>query len=177
MIELAACAVIGALGNRIRGGVVAIPGGTQVGRLVGWGIPCALVAWLAGAVWWAAGLIGIGAFVGCMAGQYGGLSMGHRGPPPDVSPWATMTAWGVARVIGPALVAAVFLPYHMASYALLLSGLICAPIYYAVWLLPARVFLPYLGRTTNPENPDPPQLAEAIHGAVMMAALYLAVAA
>lgn len=162
-------ALVGALGNRIRGGLFPMPGGTQVARVVGWGLPCAGLAWAAGAPWWVALLVGAGAFVGCCMGQYGGLSMGHRGAAPAVSPWLTMTAWGLARVALPAL--AVWW-IGGAWWWLVASGLACAPIYWAVWLLPDWALrIPGLGRGTGPgEARDQPEMAEALHGAVMGAA-------
>lgn len=165
-----AAAVVGALGNRIRGGLFPIPGGTQVGRLVGWGLPVAAMAWLCGMVWWAAVLAGLGAFLGCCVGQYGGLSMGHRGPAPAVSPWLTMTVWGLARVAGPAVVV---WWTGGAWWLVVASGLACAPIYWAVWMLPDWALrIPGLGRGTGPgEARDQPEVAEALDGALMLAFL------
>lgn len=162
-----AAAIIGALGNRIRGGLFPVPGGTQVGRLVGWAIPCTLVAGPLG--WWALA-VGAGAFLGCCVGQYGGLSMGHRGPAPAVSPWLTMTGWGLARVAGPALVV---WWTGGAWWWLLASGMACAPLYAAVWLLPDWALrIPGLGRGTGPGDArDQPEMAEAWHGVLMLPAL------
>ncbi len=171
-----AAAVAGALGNRIRGGLLPIPGGTQVGRLLGWGLPVAAMAWLCGMAWWGAVLAGVGAFLGCCMGQFGGLSMGHRGPAPAVSPWLTMTVWGLARVAGPA---AILLALHHPAGATLVmaSGLACAPIYDLAWRVPPRVYLRGFGYGDGPATGyDPPELAEALHGAVMLAALAAGVA-
>lgn len=173
LAEAAAAALVGAIGNRIRGGLLPIPGGTQVGRLVGWGLPCAAVAWLCGAPPLYAALIGLGAFLGCCVGQYGGLSMGHRGGAPRISPWLTMTAWGVARVGLPALVV-----WWLAGawWWLLVSGLACAPLYWVVWHVPSWAYLRGLGYGDGPATGfDPPELAEALHGAVMVVALVAAV--
>lgn len=173
-----AAAFLGALGNRIRGGLFPMPGGTQVGRLVGWGLPCALVAWT-GLPWWAALPVGVGAFAGACVGQYGGLSMGHRGARPAVSPWLTMFAWGSARTVLPAM--ALFYVAHDAAdiqgAALVLeSGAVCPVIYWAVWYVPGWAYLRGLGYGDGPATGyDPPELAEAIHGALMLAVLAWAV--
>lgn len=174
-------ALMGAAANRVRGGLVALPGGTQVARAV-WGAVCGLACLKLG--WWSLAVAG-SAFVGCMVGQFGGLSMGHRPVAahqatvfgflhfPDlfsVSPWVTMTAWGLARVAGPTAVIAYL---GGAWWWPLLSGLACAPIYWAVWLLPDWALrVPGLGKGTGPGNGrDPAEMAEALHGAVMLAAL------
>lgn len=173
---IAAAAVFG-LGNRIRGGLFPIPGGTQVGRMVGWGLPVGAAAALGGMPWWAAMLMALGAFLGCCVGQYGGLSLNHRGPPPAVSPWLTMTAWGVARVAGAALVLWWFggvWPWRIVA----LSGLACAPIYWVVWHVPTWCYLKGFGYGDGPATGfDPPELAELLHGAVMGVALALALGA
>lgn len=165
-------AIVGAFGNRIRGGLLPIPGGTQVGRLVGWGLPMAALAWPLG--WWALA-VGAGAFLGCCVGQFGGLSMGHRGPGPAVSPWLTMTVWGLARVAGP--VAILLMLHHPAGAALVLvSGLACAPLYDLAWRVPPWIYVKGLGYGDGPATGyDPPELAEALHGALMGLALALAV--
>jgi len=161
MIIYAIAAVIGALTNRLRGGWLSVPNGRVI-----WGATCALVALKIGGP---SILVGIGATLGCMMGQYGGLAMGRRGATPRVSPWITMTAWGLARVALPAVVIAFV---GGAWWWLVLSGLLCAPIYRAVWFVPGRWLPPGFGRGDGAATGyDPPELAEAIHGAAMMMAL------
>ena len=169
MIEVALAAVVGAIGNRVRGGMVPVPGGTQVGRLVGWALPSAVVAWVVGAPVVAAGFIGILAMLGCMAGQFGGLAMGMRGPAPKLSPWVTMQFWGFCRVLGPVVVLGVLERPWM---PLLVAGLLCPAIYRAVWFVPGEWLPRGFGYGHGKaEGYDPPQLAEAVHGAAMMGAM------
>lgn len=169
MLHLALAALIGSVGNRMRGGALAVPGGDLVARLF-WGVPAGIVAWSIGQPWWLAPAVGLGAYVGTTAGMFGGLSMGRRGARPRSSPWLTMTAWGFCRVALP--VAALWPVYGPAALVVLASGLLCPFIYDLVWRAPKWMYQPWLGYGDGPKaGYDPPQLAEALHGAVMMAAL------
>ena len=163
---------LGALGNRIRGGLWPIPGGDVPARLLGWGIPCAVIALAAGAGWWAAA-VGLAAFLGCSVGEYGALSMGHRGGATGWRAWAGMGAFGLGRT---ALVAGVVWWLGGAWLAVLITGLIAPAIYDLAWRVPLWACLPGLGRGDGPPLYDPPELAEALHGAIMALALFLALA-
>ena len=159
-------ALLGALGNRLRGGLWGdkIRWGTGVARLCAWGIPSGLGAWALGIPWWAAAVVILGAWAGCTVPQFGGLSMGNRpGGTSGAAAWAGMTAWGLLRMGGAALVAWWF---GGAWWFPLAAGLACAPVYAAVWLLPPSALFPGLGAPN-----DPPEMAEALHGALMGAAL------
>lgn len=166
-----AAACVGALGNRVRGGLWAIPGGDVPARMLGWGLPCIAIAAEAGAGWWAFA-IGLGAFLGCSFGQYGALSMGHRGGATGWRAWAGMTAFGLGRTFLPALVVWWI---GGAWWAVILSGLFAPIAYDVVWRVPSWAYLRGLGRGDGPPNYDPPELAEALHGAAMGLALYLAI--
>ena len=169
-LGLLAAAIIGSLGNRVRGGLFPMPGGDVPARLLGWGLPCALIVASAGAAWWSLA-IGAGAFVGCSMGQYGGLSMGHR--PNSVTgwrAWAGMAAFGFGRV---ALPAAVTGWCGGAWWLVLTSGLLAPVIYDAVWRVPPAIYQRGFGYGGGPPAYDPPELAEAAHGAIMAIALFL----
>jgi len=162
-------AVVGAVANRIRGGWLGIHGGRFV-----WGAAVGCVAIISGL----APLLSLGAALfavaGATMGQFGGLAMGQRGEKPRVSPWLTMTAWGLARVAGPVVMVAAA---HGAWWWVALSGLACAPIYRAVWWVPGKWLPRGFGYGKGEaEGYDPPELAEAVHGAVMGVALVGAVA-
>lgn len=145
---------------------------TTTGRAI-WAGAALAVALAAGGGWWSIA-IGVGAFVGCVAGQYGGLAMGHRGAVPTISPWLSMTGWGLARVFWPIAVLIYSTGNFQGALVLAGAGAICAPVYWVVWYAPTWAYLPGLGYGDGPaQGYDPPQLAEAIWGAVALAALYL----
>lgn len=159
-------ALIGALGNRLRGGLwgSVIGWGSGVARLGAWGIPCGVGAWACGAPWWAALAVIVGAWAGCTVPQFGALSMGHRGGTSGALAWGAMTLWGLARM-GSVVLVAWWL--GGAWWWPLAAGLLCAPLYELAWHVP----LPVRG-LGYPD--DPPEMAEALHGAAMGAGLFLA---
>lgn len=166
MILLAA--IGGALTNRLRGGWLQV--GMIAGRS-GWAVVLALLAWKHGMAPLPAALLGAAAWLGCAWGQFGGLAMGMRGPRPRVSPWVTMGAWGLARVAGPV---AVLAWTGGTWWPILLAGLACPAIYRAVWCVPTRILPRGFGYGDGPDaGGDPPELAEAIHGAAIAVALVL----
>ena len=64
----------------------------------------------------------------------------------------------------------------MASAMGFASGLLCAPLYDLAWRVPSWLYRRGLGYGDGPSTGyDPPELGEALHGAVMMAALAAAV--
>lgn len=190
MIEAAAMillgVVVGALGNRVRGGLFVMPGGDHVARLIGWAIPMGLLAGLiSGSPWLGAAAAG-GAFLGCTMGEYDSQSMGLKGGRGGEEAWIFMTAWGLARVLPPMIAIAVwhlsggnFKAIAMTQAIMPLSGLACAPIYYAVrWLPDWMLFAKGFGAGTGPGAArDPAEWAELLHGAAMGAALVAAVGA
>lgn len=179
---LIGAAILGAVGNRVRGGLFPMPGGTQVARLVGWGVPCGAVAALAGVPWWGALLIGLGAFLGCMAGEHNSQSMGLKGGNSGLVAWGWMGLWGLERTVAVAIIVA-FLHARTGTspwWGLLVvgSGLTAPAIYYAVrWLPDWMLFAKGFGAGSGPGGGrDPAEWSEWLHGAIMMGVLSWAVA-
>lgn len=169
-----AAAIAFALFNRLRGGLIAMPGGTHVARLIWWALPCGLLAWVF-APWWVAALVAVGAFIGCTAGEHDSQSMGLKGGVSGAATWGWMTLWGLARVAGPAAAIAWWHPSWGVA-GLVISGLLCAPIYYAVrWLPDWMLFAKGFGAGTGPGAArDPAEWAELLHGAAMGVGLLMA---
>jgi hypothetical protein len=193
-----------AAANRVRGGF----GGDEIRHEIGmwwrgrvastlsWGVPFGLVAWSV-MPWWLAVLAGVGAAVGCAAGQGGllgflpwtwsgwapeplrsclfgklsGLSMGHRpGGSVGVAAWVGMGLWGIQRVALPCMA---LWWYGFQPWGLLAAGAVTPLVYAAVWFVPAALLFTGAGRGSG--QSDPPELAEWIWGG--LAAIGLIVAA
>lgn len=164
-------ALLGAVANRLRGGAINL-GGNLPGRLA-WAVTCALIAAPLGLpLPWCAAL-GAAAFIGTLFGQFGALDVGHRSGMAWPEAAARITLYGAARALPVALVlflaGRTWLPMALATLAAL-------PAYDLPWRLPdAALRLPCLGRGTGPGPArDPPEMAEAIHGAALALALWLA---
>lgn len=180
-MTLLAIALILALGNRLRGGLWGdrIGWGTQVARFCAWGIPFGASCWWLGMPWWAAMLAGIAAWAGCTAGQFGALSMGHRGGASGWTAWENMLGWGSIRIAGPFFVMVGMMIVAGADYSpvwFALAGLATPAVYDVVWRVPPWVYLPGLGYGDGPATGyDPPELAEAIMGVVFAVGLYASI--
>jgi hypothetical protein len=168
--------LVGGLGNRMRGGLWGnrIGWGTGTARMCAWSIPVALLCALAGLPLLYLPLMIAGLFLGCCAGQYDSLSMGHHGGKVGLAPWFFMTLWGIARLIIPAILIG-FATKHI-PWLVIAAFFTCPIIYNFVWYTPPKFFFKGFGYGDGAEaGYDPPELAELIHGIIMSLALVLSI--
>lgn len=168
--------LIGGLGNRLRGGLYGdrIGWGTGIARLVSWSIPVALLCLMAGLplIYLPAMIAGL--YLGSCFGQYGSLSMGHRGGKTGIQAWFFMGLWGTARLLIPAIL--IGIATDSIPWLVIAAFFSCPLIYNFVWYTPPQFFLKGFGYGEGPEKGyDPPELAELIHGIVMTLALVLSI--
>lgn len=168
-LDILAVALVGAAANRLRGGAIRLPGGDLVGRLIWTAFVVAIGAWHALPPAWCVALA-LAGYASTTIGQFGALDMGYRSGLPWPSAALRITAYGAARALPLALVLGLA---GRTWWPLALATLAALPAYDIPWRLPdAALRLPYLGRGTGPGPArDPPQLAEALHGAALGLAL------
>ena len=168
--------ILGAFMNRLRGGWLRdkVQWGTQEARFVSWGVPSGLIAAAFGVDPYVSSLVAIAAFLGCVFGQYQSLSMGHRGGRTGYKPWLFMGLWGLLRVAPIAAVLALFTDFSVVP--LVLAGIACPLVYHCVWYVPGQCFIKGFGYGDGPSTGyDPPELAEAIHGYLLVLGLILSI--
>jgi hypothetical protein len=145
-------ALLGGVGNRVRGGLdgKALSVGTQGGRLLGWAMPCGLIAFAGHMSPLHSGEIALAAFIGCTAPLFGSLSMGH-GINPLWQDWLGMTAFSLLRV---APVGAVLWWFGYAWYWLIPVPVLGAALYWSSWKQPLSIWFlqiePYGGAGGHP---------------------------
>lgn len=172
--------LIGASGFRLRGDAAFqrwTGSGAPTARLVCWALPMGGLAWVAGHDAAAAGLIGLGLFLGCLSPWWHSLTLGRN--PADGGElgqyarhaargllWAAPAAALLAvDAIAGAAVMGLSVPHAILSSgapALLAGGLACVPAYELGWRL-----RPY----GNLLRPGATEVGEAVFGAAMAAAL------
>lgn len=181
----AACAIL-ALANRLRGGWLGdqIGWGTNVARFFGWSVPFAALyafwAGLGGIFLLLSLAMAVAAWAGCTAGQFGGLSMGHKdGGTTGWRAWAGMGAWGFLRLAPPAGI--LYLAEALGAHGsqplwLLFPAVLCPIVYDLVWYAPPAFYKQGFGYGHGPlTGYDPPELAEAVWGAIVAPFLWLAI--
>lgn len=169
MILLAA--VLGAVANRLRGGAIPL-GGDAPGRVI-WAVYVAALGFAVGVpLPWCAALLLVG-YATTTVGQFNALDVGHRSGMAWPGAALRITAFGAVRALPLAVVLALA---GRQWWPMALATLAALPAYDAPWRLPdAALRLRHLGRGTGPGPArDPPQMAEALHGAALGLALAFA---
>lgn len=163
--------VLGAVANRLRGGALALPGDAP-GRAI-WAAYVAVGGLVLGMPLPWCGALLLAAYASTTVGQFDALDMGRRSGMAWPSAALRITAYGAVRALPLALVLALA---GRAWWPMALATLAAVIAYDLSWRLPdAALRLRYLGRGTGPGVArNPPEMAEAIHGAALGLALAFA---
>ena len=177
LVVLCSLAVlIGGFGDRLRGGLFGnrIGWGTGLARLVAWSIPVALLTALAGLPLIYLVPMIIGLYLGCCAGQYDSLSMGHRGGKTGLQAWLGMSFWGTARLIIPAIIIGIFTQH--VPWLIIVGFFSCPVLYYIAWYAPPKFYFKGFGYGDGPATGyDPSELGSYLHGIAMALVLVLSI--
>lgn len=163
MIGILVGALVGAIGFRLRGSALFeewTGRGATTARIVCWAIPMGLISLMA-VPWYAAPLVGLALYLGCLPGWYGALDLGHNDGH-KVRDYIVMFLRGLAWTVLAALVYA-WAGNVPGAYGLILAGALCPLAYTIGWAIPSTV--PNLSRG--------PELGEVIFGAMIGAAVAL----
>ena len=180
----------GALGRRVAGGLLSywlrIDVGTQSQRLL-WAATAGGTAWAAGGAWWLALAVGAGIWAGSCVFGFGlpghpstGMLMGRRPgsrPPQPSGHWWRDAGGSLWHGLGGVPLPVLALAWGGAAWWwVLAAGALCPACYEVAWRWPLHC--PALGCFNDPRPgmvPDPPPTAELLWGAVVGAAVFLAV--
>ncbi|MDD2878789.1 MAG: hypothetical protein PHZ23_16350 [Acidiphilium sp.] len=169
-VEFAAAAVLGLVGNRLRGGLIALPGGDLPARAIGALIGAGAVAALAGLGWWS-----LGVAAAALAGDMISGAGGQYGTAWTLPAFGRMWFYAIERTAGLLLPMIVALDLVQRAEWLpalwLLAAIILCPVCYALapyW----PVSIPWLG--IKARNRADSGFGEALWGAVLGVAIFAA---